>query len=95
VARDARERAMRAEHRALRARFDVLTPRERDVLRHVVRGRLNKQIAADLGISERTVKLHRTAITRKLQVRSAAELARLVHSAALFGDQTPTLPKGQ
>jgi len=84
LARDARQREERARRRALHARIDTLTPRERDVLRHVVGGRLNKQIAADLGISERMVKLHRTAITTKLQVRSVAELARLVQAAGLF-----------
>ena len=63
LARDAQEREARARQRELRARFDSLTKRELEVLGHVVRGRLNKQIAGDLGIHERTVKLHRTAIT--------------------------------
>ena len=61
----------------------TLTPREREVLDHVMNGRLNKQIAADLGIHERTVKLHRTALTSKLGVRSAAELATLARDAGL------------
>jgi FixJ family two-component response regulator len=81
LARDAREREARCRHLALRARLDALTQREREVLGHVVQGRLNKQIAADLGIHERTVKLHRTAITTKLGVRSSAELARFVQQA--------------
>ena len=81
LARDAREREARCRHSALRARLDALTQREREVLGHVVQGRLNKQIAADLGIHERTVKLHRTAITTKLGVRSSAELARFVQQA--------------
>jgi FixJ family two-component response regulator len=84
LARDARQRDERVELRALRGRFDTLTARERDVLRHVVAGRLNKQIAADMGIGERMVKLHRTAITTKLQVRSVAELTRLAQAAGLF-----------
>ena len=84
LARDARQRGERAERRALHGRFDTLTARERDVLRQVVAGRLNKQIAADLAISERMVKLHRTAITTKLHVRSVAELTRLVQAAGLF-----------
>jgi FixJ family two-component response regulator len=75
--RDARERTERMRLDALRARLATLTPREREVLRHVVQGRQNKQIACDLGIHERTVKLHRTAITTKLDVHSAAELTRL------------------
>jgi FixJ family two-component response regulator len=84
IARDARQRAEGARLRELHARLDMLTPRERDVLRQVVRGRLNKQIAVDLGINERTVKLHRTAIKAKLHVRSIAELAQLVHEAGVF-----------
>ena len=87
LARDARQRAERVRLRELRARFDALTPRERDVLRHVVQGRQNKQIAADLNINERTVKLHRTAITTKLEVRSVAELTRLVQAAGAFDEQ--------
>jgi len=62
---------------ALSAPFATLTPRELEVLKHVVQGRLNKQIAYDLGIHERTVKLHRTAITTKLGVHSTAELTQL------------------
>jgi FixJ family two-component response regulator len=77
LVRDARERAERARVQRLRARFEVLTEREREVLQHVLRGQLNKQIAADLGIHERTVKLHRTAITTKLGVSSVAELTKL------------------
>ena len=65
------------------------------MLRHVVQGRQNKQIAADLNINERTVKLHRTAITTKLEVRSVAELTRLVQAAGLFEEHAPTFPKGQ
>ena len=93
--RDTRERASRAQVQELRARFNSLTAREREVLGHVVRGKLNKQIAADLGIHERTVKLHRTAITTKLRVGSVAELTRLVHEAGMFADHAPTFPKGQ
>lgn len=77
LTRDAAERADRARVAALRAPFAALTPRELEVLKHVVRGRLNKQIAYDLGIHERTVKLHRTAITTKLGVHSTAELTKL------------------
>jgi FixJ family two-component response regulator len=72
-----------AAHSGLRSRFAHLTERELEVLRHVVRGRMNKQIAADLGIHERTVTLHRSAITTKLGVRSAAELTSLVREANL------------
>ena len=92
LARDTREREVRALQRELRARFDRLTPREFEVLGHVVRGQLNKQIAGDLGIHERTVKLHRTAITTKLRVQSVAELTRLTDEAGLFTTPAPDLP---
>ena len=93
--RDVRECAERARLQALRAAFDALSPREREVLAHVVRGRLNKQIAADLSIHERTVKFHRTAITTKLCVHSVAELTRLAQESGLFDAGATTFPKGQ
>ncbi len=77
LARDAQERAGRARSTTLRQRFELLSARELEVLMHIMRGRLNKQIADDLGIHERTVKLHRTAITTKLGVHSVAELTKL------------------
>lgn len=77
LARNARDREARDSHRKLQLRFEKLTPREREVLMHVLRGRLNKQIAADLGIDERSVKRHRTSLMVKLQVRSVAQLAQL------------------
>lgn len=94
--RNARARSEHSRLTSLRKRFDALSPRERQVLAQVVRGRLNKQIAADLGIHERTVKLHRTAITTKLGIHSAAELAVLAREAGLFEESRgPTCPKGQ
>lgn len=93
LARNARERGERARQRGLRARFDGLSKRELEVLAHVVQGRLNKQIAADLGIHERTVKLHRTAITTKLGVQSVAELTRLTDQAGIFMASPPTFPQ--
>jgi len=95
LTRDSREREAREQQRVLRARFDTLTERELEVLSHVVRGRLNKQIAGDLGIHERTVKLHRTAITTKLKVQSVAELTRLTQEAGIFANPARTFPKGQ
>jgi FixJ family two-component response regulator len=74
LARDAREREARARRHALQSRFDKLTPRESEVLSQVLKGRMNKQIAADLGIDERSVKRHRTNLMRKLEVKSVAEL---------------------
>jgi len=84
LGRDAQERQQRERLRDLRRRFDELSERELEVLQHVVRGRMNKQIAADLNINERTVKLHRTNITRKLGVQSVAELTRMADEAGLF-----------
>src|SRR5271168_3398416 len=95
LARDTQERDARVRRNELLARFDALSKRELEVLSHVVQGRLNKQIAADLGIHERTVKLHRTAITTKLRVQSVAELTRLTQEAGIFRTPGPTFPKGQ
>ncbi len=81
LARDEQAQAEREHQESLRRPFALLTEREREVLRQVVQGKLNKQIAADLGIHERTVKLHRTSITTKLQVHSVAELTRMVQEA--------------
>ena len=89
LARDARERAERAQVRALRGRFEALTERDREVLQHVLRGQLNKQIAADLGIDERSVKRHRTSIMAKVGVQSVSELTHLVHEAGLASMITP------
>jgi len=82
--RDARERERRVRLQALRSRLDTVTTREREVLARVVQGKLNKEIAAELGIHERTVKLHRTAITTKLEVQSAAQLTRLTQEAGIL-----------
>jgi FixJ family two-component response regulator len=92
LARDAQERNERGRRQELRGRFAALTPRELEVLEHVVRGQMNKQIAGDLGINERTVKLHRTNLTRKLRAQSAVELTRLVEAAGLFKPASGTMP---
>jgi RNA polymerase sigma factor (sigma-70 family) len=77
LARDSGNRAAREESERLRARFAALTPREREVFERVVMGKLNKQIADELGIAERTVKSQRAQLLAKLGVDSAAELGRL------------------
>ena len=82
--RDALARARAADLAEKRRLFAALSERELEVLRHVLEGKLNKQIAADLAIHERTVKLHRTHITTKLGVHSVAELARLAQEAGVF-----------
>ena len=83
LARDAREREQRARQRELQARVEALTPREREVLAHVLSGQLNKQVANDLGTSERTIKAHRANIMAKMGVQSVAELARLAQEAGV------------
>lgn len=82
--RGAQERQQRGRLQHLHERFHDLSEREMEVLGHVVQGKMNKEIAADLNINERTVKLHRTNITRKLKVQSAVELSRLADEAGLF-----------
>jgi two-component system, LuxR family, response regulator FixJ len=87
LARNERERAKRRRSAELRNRLGLLSDREREVLAHVVQGKLNKQIAAALDIHERTVKLHRTAITTKLGVHSVADLTKLwIEAGAGFSD---------
>jgi two-component system response regulator FixJ len=88
LTRGVREREAREHLQELRGHFAALTPRELEVLEHVVHGRMNKQIADALGINERTVKLHRTNLTRTLQVQSVAELTRLVEEAGLFKNRS-------
>ena len=80
LARNLREREAQARNRAARALYETLTPREREVLAHVVAGKLNKQIAADLATVERTIKAHRANLMAKLRVRSVAELVRLTQA---------------
>jgi FixJ family two-component response regulator len=80
---DAQGRAARAVLRELQNRYQNLTSREREVLAHVVSGKLNKQIAFDLNAAERTIKAHRASIMEKLQVQSVAELVRLAQELGI------------
>jgi FixJ family two-component response regulator len=91
LARDARAREAGSRRGALQALYDSLTPREREVLGGVVAGKLNKQIAADIGAAERTVKAHRAQLMEKMGVRSVAEL---VGVAAELGLTPPGRPLG-
>jgi FixJ family two-component response regulator len=77
LARDREQRASAGELAALSQRFETLTTREREVMSRVVIGRLNKEIAAELGISEITVKVHRAQVMRKMAAESVPELARM------------------
>jgi FixJ family two-component response regulator len=76
IERDVAQRALARITKVHADRFATLTPRERQVMREVARGRLNKQIAFDLGISQITVKLHRGNVMRKMQAASVGELIR-------------------
>jgi len=81
-----KDRALRREQTDLseiRARLATLTPREREVLEHVVTGKLNKQIAGDLGTVEQTVKVHRARVMQKMRVQSVAELVRLTERCGI------------
>ena len=82
-------RAEQAECDELRARLDSLTPREREVLALLVEGKLNKQIADQLGIVEKTIKVHRARVLAKMKVRSSTALVRLVDRVQrAAGDRT-------
>jgi len=74
--------------RTVRECFETLTPREREVMQHVVSGRLNKQIASDIGISEMTVKIHRGNVMRKMKAPSLPDLARMADKLSTAGIST-------
>jgi len=84
-----RDRARRAQDKSvheLRTRFESLTPREREVIGFVTAGLMNKQIAAELGVSEITVKVHRGSVMKKMNARSLADLVRM---AEVLGIRRP------
>ncbi len=83
-----KDHALRQEQTELseiRARLATLTPREREVLEYVVAGKLNKQIAGDLGTVEQTIKVHRARVMEKMKVQSLAELVRLMERCRMNG----------
>jgi FixJ family two-component response regulator len=85
-----RDRARRENEKALavlRERFESLSPREREVLIQVARGRLSKQIAGDIGIAEATVKVHRSRLMRKMKARSLPELSRMADKLKLVPEE--------
>ena len=81
--RDAEYRRVNSDLDSIRAKLNTLTPREREVLTHVVAGRLNKQIAADLGTVEKTIKVHRSRMMEKLGMRGVADLVRMAEKAQI------------
>lgn len=86
LARDDARRADEKALAALRERFETLSPREREVMAEVVKGRLNKQIAGDIGISEITVKVHRGQVMRKMKASSLPDLARMAEKLKLSAE---------
>ena len=92
----ARDRARRADARGLvdlRRRFAALTPREQDVMRQVVSGRLNKQVAGDLNLSEARVKALRGQIMRKMHAETLPELVRIADRLGISAAKQPSPPK--
>jgi len=83
AARDGQLRKTHDEQQSIQDRVKRLTPREFEVLRHVIAGRLNKQIAGDLGTVEKTIKVHRSRMMAKMRVRTVAELVRLTEKIDL------------
>lgn len=88
LARDCARREDEETLSALRARFKVLTPRERAILLQVAKGRLNKQIAGEMGITETTVKVHRSNMMRKIKAASLAELYGMVDKLKLLSENS-------
>ena len=85
-----RDRARRENEKALaalRERFESLSPREREIMIQVARGRLSKQIAGDIGIAEPTVKVHRSRLMRKMKAGSLPELSRMADKLKLVPDE--------
>jgi FixJ family two-component response regulator len=83
IEKDRKAKTEQAEVQDIRRRISLLTPREYEILRHVITGSLNKQIAFTLNIAEKTVKIHRGRVMEKLRVDSVAELVRLAEKAGI------------
>jgi FixJ family two-component response regulator len=80
IERDRKRREHQKTLSELRARFESLTPRERDVIGLITAGLMNKQVAGEMGVTEMTVKIHRGHIMRKMQARSLADLVRMAEA---------------
>jgi FixJ family two-component response regulator len=89
IERDRRTREVHAERRGLQGRYESLTAREQEVMQHVISGSLNKQIAAEMSITEDTVKFHRGHIMRKMQAHSLADLVRMAEGLRIRSHQRP------
>jgi RNA polymerase sigma factor (sigma-70 family) len=87
--RDRGRRQQEAGLAALRERFESLSPREREVVSMVVSGMLNKQIAAQIGTAENTVKVHRSRAMEKMQANSLADLVKMIQRLQVFPSKSP------
>jgi FixJ family two-component response regulator len=87
LARDRVRRETQKALSALKERFEGLTPREREIMIEVARGRLSKQIAGDIGIAEATVKVHRSRLMQKMRARSLPELGRMADRLKLVPEK--------
>ena len=83
IVRDVESRTLRARRHRARDRYERLTPREREVFAHLLSGQLNKQVGHDLGISERTIKIHRHQVLKKMEADSIADLVRIAADLAI------------
>ena len=88
VEKDGRERERRSQLQSIQSRIATLTQREHEVLQGVIAGRLNKQIAADLGIAEKTIKVHRHRMMEKMEAASLAALVVMTQQATLKRDKS-------
>ena len=93
IDRDAQIRSQKSTRSRIEDRLAMLTPREREVLTHVVVGKLNKEVAAEMGISEKTIKVHRARVMKKMQAESLAELVLLAQSAGICGNGEQMKPE--
>jgi len=88
IARDANSRVQRTRQHGARDRYNRLTPREREVFAHLISGQLNKQIGFDLGITERTTKIHRQHVLTKMEADSVADLVRIATDLGITPEGT-------
>jgi FixJ family two-component response regulator len=90
ITRDAETRMARARHAEIRTRYNRLTPREREIFAHLISGQLNKQIGFDLGITERTTKIHRRQVLTKMKASSVVDLVRMASDLGIGPEGTVT-----
>jgi RNA polymerase sigma factor (sigma-70 family) len=90
--RNRQERALRKEHKSLHELFDSLTPREQQVMALVISGMLNKQAAGELGVSEKTIKVHRARVMEKMQAESLADLVRMAAKLGINKTECNPIP---